>query len=176
MIDYNQLDEEFLDTYQRIRIKSLKEGLELRPIRGFINIFDHAERWRAINSDVAIMQAVQDLEKKDCHFISNVLFHCDPGRSMKDWHPKDLPGFNWHNWGKALDLNLKETDPFMERPLGERRSIFKQIVEEGGMYITPTNTLNFDIVHIQDEPEHPLGMYMAKEIDTEMYRRYQDGD
>lgn len=176
MIDYNQLDEDFLEAYQKVRVKTLKEGFELRPIRGFINIFDHSERWRAINSDTMIMQAVQDLERQECLFLSNILFHSDPGKNLKDWHPRDLPGFNWHNWGKALDLHIREVDFNSHTPIQEKRQIFKDIAESEGLFLTPTHTLNFDVLHIQNNMLNPSEVFVAKEIDTEMYRRYQDGD
>jgi hypothetical protein len=174
MVDLSQLDEDFLVAYSKVRVKALENGLNINPYRGFINLFDHAERWRSINSDSAIMSAVIELEMAGSPFLSEVLSSAATGRTLTDWNPKEKPGFDWHNWGEALDVVVKPADPFATEDVALRKNILADIAREEGLFVTMGSTLNHEIVHIQCRDKNPYDVYGPEAVDAEMYRRYKD--
>lgn len=167
------LEESLQKKLSMLRDNCLKHGIYIRLARGFVNIFEHSELWRSCHTANQIDTAISKLQMDGCNFLAATMMHCNayghvPGIQR-------LPGFSWHNFGKAVDIELvakdqKKIHHDLKDPLFCK---FMDLLEEMGLSVNH-HACDFDGFHIQEVNEDSPGdVYMPAVIDHEIYRSYR---
>ncbi len=177
MFSIDTLNIEFADKFLNMRTECMRKGIVVHPILGFVNIFLHAEIWKQSRQDRTIDEAIAKLQNEDCPFLSTVLM-C--AHTVRCKHTTDiLPGFCWHNWGRAVDVKLMDRDRLSDiYPEDDRIELFEDICTENELFVE-NHSCGFHSsggFHLQDTSGiTPLDVYKPSEIDREIYRSYRDG-
>lgn len=153
----------------------LEIGVTLKPILGFVNVVRHAELWKQGKRDSDIDIAIQDLRKKGCPFLMSVLMNA--GSTVSVHKTQTLPGLCWHNFGKALDIELM--DSTTNKPVSHSDSRLDRVALiylDNELFFEPAHC-SFANYHLQDQSVgSPLGLYSPEEIDKVIFRSYRDGN
>jgi hypothetical protein len=176
MFSIDALNAPFADKFLNMRNDCMKRGIVVHPSLGFVNVFLHAEIWKQSRQDRAIDEAIAKLQHEDCPFLATVLMCASTVRSK--YKADVLPGFCWHNWGRAADVKLMDRDRLIDiLPDDERIELFEDICTENELFLEE-HACGFhscDGFHLQDVSGMvPLDVYMPNEIDREIYRSYRD--
>jgi hypothetical protein len=176
MFSIDALNVAFSDKFLSMRAECMKKGIVVQPILGFVNVFLHAEIWKQSRQDRAIDEAIAKLQNENCPFLSTVLMCAHTVKSK--YQTNALPGFCWHNWGRAADVKLIDRDHLIDIQNSDARvELFEDICTEHELFIE-NDTCGFHHsggIHLQDVSGiTPLEVYLPSEIDREIYRSYRD--
>ena len=169
------LDEGFKRKIELLREKCAEAGIGIRFKRGFVNVFEHAELWRSCHNSSEIDVAIAELQRKGCQFLAATMMHSHAMHLNQNL--KRCPGFSWHNFGKAIDVEIVDrTGKKLHHDLREPLfCMFMDIAEDCDLHMNH-DACDFDGFHLQSEKESSPGdVYAPEVIDNEIYRSYRDG-
>lgn len=74
------------------------------PLEGFVSLHEQAHLWMGGKTQKQVDDKVVQLRINGGNFIADILQGIEVTRGF--WRTDDVPGFNWHNWGKALTFKI----------------------------------------------------------------------
>lgn len=86
----------------------------IEPLVGEVSLKDQARFYKRCKSESAIEKILKLLRDKKCDFLADIIV--DAPIDEEGWTTDNLPGYCWHNWGKALKFQVKDYDVIKMTP------------------------------------------------------------
>lgn len=154
LIDITLLDPDFAIEVQQLMDSMKQKGYKIIPVSGLRSLHVQAMLWRQSRPYGKIKLQIDMFNDSGCPYLADILTNV--GTQNGPWATNALPGYSWHNWGKAVD--------FMITPGGH--SDYKLLADTAvslgmtaGYYFTTP-----DMDHIQYTAHEVSRDYTMKEI------------
>ena len=103
MVDFTQLNSEFLEKIKLVISKMETVGYSIQPQSGFRSLLEQGKLWRQGRPLSVIKEKIRELRAAQCDVLADAIE--DAGPQMKNVIcTHTIPGYSWHNWGQALDV------------------------------------------------------------------------
>jgi len=124
-------------------------GVKMVPYYGRRTARQQAELWRRGRSSTEITAKMKELRSKGAPYLADVIEEAGPQQGR--WATNALPGFSWHNWGKAMDCFWEKDGVANWDTNGEGYRVYHEEAKKLGLYPAFFDYRK-DAVHVQDEP------------------------
>lgn len=156
-------------------------GIKMKPFFTIRDPFEQAKIWRSTRSGHEISDKIDHLLKEDAYHLAYCLWSVGPQYSASKGHMTyALPGYSWHQFGKAVDCywsrideNGREYADWGKTAEGDHKyKIYATLAQKLGLtagYFWDSK----DRVHIQDNTHgSTAAIYSTQEIDDRMKKDF----
>jgi len=173
------VDFSLLDSGLGVKITNLLENLkkknyDFRPVQGYRDLATQARYWRQSRTRIEVEQQIEAWKKQGADFLAEALESVGPQNGPHVTNA--LPGFSWHNHGKAVDCYLYVHGTMVTN--GEHPG-YKEYADEAkelgltpGYYFQINGKPFRDSVHVQTEPTGVRNLYTLREINELFKNKY----
>jgi len=103
MVDFTLLDPEFNEKITELTSVMTGLGYTLQPQSGFRSLKNQGKLWRQGRSSTLVKGQIQALTRSGFKTLADAIQSAGAQMSTKIC-THAIPGYSWHNWGRALDV------------------------------------------------------------------------
>jgi len=103
MVDFTLLDPEFNEKITELTSVMTGLGYTLQPQSGFRNLVTQGKLWRQGRSSTLVQGQIHALTRSGFSTLADAIQSAGAQMSTKIC-THTIPGYSWHNWGRALDV------------------------------------------------------------------------
>jgi hypothetical protein len=164
---WHHLDVGFMIKCQNFLTICEKDDIILKPIRGFVNLEDAASSFRADACfEENIQREINRLRANNADFLADILEKTTKQLPLK--HHNYLPGFSWHNWGKAIIFytGFNHCSEKIRKKISELEFGFHCLLEA-------RNDKEDTMIYLQDEPKSVEETYDISYVNNYFKEKYE---
>ncbi len=171
MIDFSKLDPEFSKRAQAL-LDLLEKDFKIKmlPYFGIRTLLEQGKLWRQSRPKQAIDYKVQYLNQQNAGYLAAAIENAGP--STGKVATQAIPGYSWHNWGRALDCVYMKNNLVCWDAKDPGYRVYASQAEKMGL----TAGLDFksftDAGHIQLNSKEVPQLYTLEEVNEEMGKRF----
>lgn len=150
-------------------------GIDMRPFFALRDPWEQARLWRQSRTRTTIVAAYERLQEQGAPWLANVLTDVGPqyGRDVTG----ALPGFSWHQWGRAADFywHVKGRAEWSTRRLVDGVNGYQELadaVEKAGLTSGGRWKRRKDYPHVQQSPLEVREHHTVEAVDQLMRERF----
>lgn len=99
--EFNHLNAHLLTKLENLLTNLQNMGYKFVPYFGLRSLEDQAKLWRQSRTTAQINKQINEWRSNGAFFLADILENVGPQNGKHATNA--LPGYSWHNWGKAVD-------------------------------------------------------------------------
>lgn len=151
-------------------------GVTMVPFFTLRDPYTQARLWRQSRSRAEVEAAISDLKREGATYLAHCLESVGPQHGK--WATNALPGYSWHQWGRALDCFwlVDGKAEWSDRKGGDRNGyrVYAEIAKRIGLTPGGYWKRSKDWPHVQHVWLEVDDVHTPRRVDEEMQYRWSE--